>query len=167
MNTAPETILADMAAYNAPDVRRISHAMKVYAWASILGREEGLPADQQYILQVAAALHDIGIHAAEKKHGSSAGKYQEQEGPAIARALLEKREVPAAVTDRVCTLIGRHHTYTGIDGMDCQLLIEADFFVNIEEDHLPKESVEKIRTTIFRSTTGLRFLDALYLGGEA
>lgn len=159
---ASERILADMAAYNAPDMRRINHALKVYAWARVLGHGEGLPDGQQYILCLAAALHDIGIHAAEKKYRSSAGKYQELEGPAIARGILEKRGVPAPVVGRVCELIGRHHTYTGIDGADCQLLIEADFLVNIEEDHLSRAAVERARTSIFRSRTGLSLLDTLF-----
>ena len=114
--TKPEQILQDMALYNAPDVRRIEHAMKVYAWASLFGVQEGLSERGLYTLRLAAALHDIGIHEAEKKHHSSAGVYQEQEGPAIARQLLSLREVPAPVIERVCHLIGRHHTYTDIDG---------------------------------------------------
>ena len=162
--TKPEQILQDMALYNAPDVRRIEHAMKVYAWASLFGVQEGLSERGLYTLRLAAALHDIGIHEAEKKHHSSAGVYQELEGPAIARQLLSLREVPAPVIERVCHLIGRHHTYTDIDGPDCQLLIEADFMVNIEEDALGRDAVEAIREKIFRSQTGIQALEAMYLG---
>ena len=38
----------------------------------------------------AAILHDIGIHKAEEKYKSSAGNYQEIEGPPIAKAIMEK-----------------------------------------------------------------------------
>ena len=45
------------------------------------------------VVRAAAVLHDIGIREAERKHGSSAGKYQEVEGPPIARRILEKLSV--------------------------------------------------------------------------
>ena len=36
------------------------------------------------------------------------------------------------VTERVAYLIGHHHTYDKIEGMDYQILVEADFLVNIQ-----------------------------------
>jgi len=36
----------------------------------------------------ASILHDVGIKAAEEKHGSSAGHFQELEGPEIARKIF-------------------------------------------------------------------------------
>ena len=41
------------------------------------------------------------------------------------------------VIERVCYLIGHHHTYTGIEGRDYQILVEADFLVNLYEDGRP------------------------------
>mgnify|MGYP000340972515 FL=1 len=35
------------------------------------------------------------------------------------------------MTERVAYLIGHHHTYDKIEGMDYQILVEADFLVNI------------------------------------
>lgn len=156
-------LLQDMAVYNAPDVRRVNHALKVYGFACMLGKSENLPEKEQLTLEFAAALHDIGIHAAEQKYGSSAGPYQEKEGPAIVREMLEKRGVSPEMTARVCQLIGRHHTYTNIDGQDCQLLIEADFLVNLDEDGASQETVQNVRKNIFRSTSGKTLLDALFL----
>lgn len=155
-------LLQDMVQYNAPDVRRVSHALKVYGYACILGQAEHLSEQEELTLELAAALHDIGIHQAERKYGSSAGTYQEKEGPAIARAMLQKRRVAPEVTARVCRLIGRHHTYTGIDGMDCQLLIEADFLVNADEDSLSAEAIRSVREKIFRSASGKALLNALF-----
>lgn len=40
------------------------------------------------LLESAALLHDIGIKESERKYHSSAGHYQEIEGPAIAKCLL-------------------------------------------------------------------------------
>ena len=42
------------------------------------------------ILEVAALTHDIGIKISEEKYNSSAGKYQEIEGPAVAQQMLER-----------------------------------------------------------------------------
>ena len=100
----------------------------VYMFAALIGKMEGLPPEQQEILEIAAILHDIGIIPAEKKYGFNNGKLQEQEGPAYARALLQEAGgYPPELIDRVCFLIAHHHTYEGVDGPDWQILLEADF----------------------------------------
>ena len=47
------------------------------------------------------------------------------------------------ISKRVQYLIAHHHTYDHVDGIDYQILIEADFLVNIMEDHLSKEAAKK------------------------
>ena len=103
--TSIEQVIQKAIAFDHGDARRIHHFLKVYAYADTIGRLEGLPADQQDILRTAAVLHDIGIHAAEEKYGSSSGKYQEIEGPAPARAILEELGADEKLIDRVCFLI--------------------------------------------------------------
>ena len=75
---------------------------------------EGLDPRTQELLEAAALLHDIGIKVSEEKYHSSAGKYQEIEGPAEARKLLDGICPDKELTDRVCWLIGHHHTYSDI-----------------------------------------------------
>ena len=144
------------------DARRIQHLLKVYAFAAQLGREEKLDAETQDILEAAAILHDIGIHAAEEKHHSTNGKYQEIEGPAPARTLLTALSYPPALIDRVCWLIAHHHTYTNVDAIDYQLLLEADFLVNAYEDSLSAEAIQSFRDKIFRSQSGICLLNTMY-----
>ena len=36
--------------------------------------------------------------------------------------------------ERICYLIGHHHTYDKIDGTDYQILVDADFLVNLYEE---------------------------------
>lgn len=84
-----------------------------------------------HILEAAAYVHDIGIKVAEEKYGRCTGKLQEQEGPAVAREMLEKLGFEEKVPERVCYLVGHHHTYTDMDEMDYQILVEADFLVNL------------------------------------
>ena len=123
-----------MMEYDHGDVPRIQHFVKVYEFARMIGLMEGLDSKTQFTLESAAVVHDIGIHISEQKYGSSSGKYQELEGPAEAKKLLDGLEWPADVTERVCYLVGHHHTYHDMDGMDYQILVEADFLVNLFED---------------------------------
>ena len=62
-------------------------------------------------------------------------------GPAYARTLLEELDLELEDIDRICYLVGHHHTYTNMDGMDYQILVEADFLVNLYEDELGPEAV--------------------------
>lgn len=152
-----------MIAYDHGDVKRIQHFVKVHDFAAAIGRLEGLDEKTQFILESAAILHDIGIHISEQKYGSSNGKYQELEGPAEAEKLM--REVGGYTEnqmDRIKYLIGHHHTYHEIDGMDYQILIEADFLVNLYEDGESKETAEAVRSRIFRTKAGIRFLSQMF-----
>ena len=82
------------------------------------------------ILEAAAYVHDIGIRNAERKYGKCGGKLQEQEGPIIAQKMLSQLGFENYIVERICFLIGHHHTYDNIDGLDYQILVEADFLVN-------------------------------------
>lgn len=156
-------VIARMIEFDRGDARRIQHFLKVYTFASHLGRRIGLPAREQEILEVAAILHDIGIHPALDKYGKQNGKLQEQEGPVPARRLLQEvGGYDEAFVDRVCFLIGHHHTYTGVNGQDWQLLLEADFLVNSYEDNLPVEAIRSFRDRIFRSAEAIALLNTQF-----
>lgn len=157
-----ETVVSAMTAYDAGDPMRIHHFLKVHAFARLIGLEEGLDPDTQFILETAAVVHDIGIHRAEAVYGSSHGKYQEELGPAEADTLLTGLGWPRAAIDRVMFLVGHHHTYAGIDGADYQILVEADFLVNLYEDGLPPAGQKHAYETIFKTETGKRLCRELY-----
>ena len=157
-----QAVTAAMIAYDAGDPMRIHHFLKVYAFARLIGLSEGLSADLQEITEVAALVHDIGIHRAEALYGSSAGKYQEELGPAEAEALLYALNASSALTARVSYLVGHHHTYTNIDGLEYQILVEADFLVNLYEDQIPAAAKKHAYTSIFRTETGKRLCRELY-----
>ena len=132
-------------------------------FAALIGKMEGLPPEQQEILEIAAILHDIGIIPAEKKYGTSNGRLQEQEGPAYARALLQEAGgYPPELIDRVCFLIAHHHTYEGVDGPDWQILLEADFLVNSFEKNMPEEAIKKMRSRVFKTGSGITLLNNQY-----
>lgn len=51
--------------------------------------------------------------------------------------------------DRICYLIGHHHTYDNIEGLDYQILVEADFLVNLYEDDINRHGIEQAYQQIF------------------
>lgn len=163
MNIQHAQLISAMIAYDKGDPMRIQHFMKVHDFAAAIGQLSRLAHDTQFVLETAAILHDIGIHVSEQKYGSSNGKYQEKEGPAEARKLLTMLGgYTGQQTERVCYLVGHHHTYTGIDGMDYQILVESDFLVNIYEDHLSAQAVASTREKIFKTSAGRQMLDDMF-----
>ncbi|MCI6720081.1 MAG: HD domain-containing protein [Clostridiales bacterium] len=151
------------AAYDAGDPRRVHHFMKVYAFARLIGQAEGLDEQTQEILDAAALLHDIGIHAAERKFGACGGPLQEAEGPSAALPLLKQAGADEAACEQVCWLIAHHHSPGASDALPFRILLEADFLVNAYEDALPPEACRTARTRLFRTRTGTQYLDDLFL----
>lgn len=148
-------IISAMIEYNYGYPALINHALKVYAFAKAIGEKEKIPKEKQQLLEISAVLHDIGIRSSEEK-------YQQIEGPPIARELLENLGYEEALIERVCYLVAHHHEYHAIDDVDYQILVEADFLVNIFEENNPPEMVTMIRETVFQTKTGKEFLDNLF-----
>jgi len=147
---------------NAGDLRRIEHSLKVWAYSRHLGLAENLDIELLEILELTALLHDIGIHVAEKKYGKCTGPDQEVEGPPVAREILINLSFCSEVIDRVCFIISKHHTFTAVDDLVFQLLVEADFLVNSSEDHISDHQITNFARNIFRSESGMRCLRLLY-----
>lgn len=143
-----------MIKYYHGDPKRIQHFIKVHSFARLIGTMEKLDAKTLFILEAAALTHDIGIKTAESKFNSSSGKLQEQEGPAPAKIMLTDLGFASNVIERVCYLIAHHHTYDKIDGKDYQILVEADFLVNLYEDNLPQKAARTALTRIFKTEAG-------------
>lgn len=160
---ADRRLIEKMMDYYAGDPKRIQHFLKVYTFAKMIGEEEALPPEELFVLRTAAIVHDIGIRVSEEKYGSSAGKYQEKEGPAVAEPLLLSCGYEEEVIDRVLFLIANHHTYDRIEGADYQILVEADFLVNLYEDGCSRETAENVKKNIFRTKAGVRCLEQMYL----
>jgi HD superfamily phosphodiesterase len=110
------------------------------------------------VILAAAYLHDIGIHAAEKKHNSTAARYQEQEGPPIARDIMEKLRAPEKMIEEVCDIIGHHHHPRENETLSFKVLYDADLIANIEDNHKDNpaapEKLEKIIEKSFFTENG-------------
>lgn len=107
MNTLHLQLISSMIEYYRGDAKRIQHFIKVYNFASLLGRLEQLDEETLFILETAAIVHDIGIRICEKKYGVCDGKHQELEGPVEAEKLLNTlRNYTFEQILRVCWLVG-------------------------------------------------------------
>ena len=125
-----QQLVAAMEREFGDDHKRIGHALSVLRWARELSRDEG--GDARVVL-AAAVLHDIGILEAERKHGWSGARYQEPEGPPIARRIMEGIGLGARTIDHVCRIVGSHHSARDIDTLEFRIIWDADHLVNIPE----------------------------------
>ena len=147
--------------YNG-DAKRIQHFCKVHSYAKLIPEMENVDEHTLFIIEVAALTHDIGIHLCEEKYGNCNGKLQEKEGPALAEKLLTKLGFMKDVAERVMYLIAHHHTYDDINGIDYQILVEADFLVNMYEDGLSKDVVEHAYNKIFKTDSGMKICAEMF-----
>lgn len=152
-----------MLEYDKGDAKRIHHFLKVHAFARLIGVAEGLTGHDLFNLEAAAYLHDIGIHQGEIRYGRNDGKIQEQLGPEEAKPLLDQLGITGADQDRILWLIAHHHTYTSIDGLDAQILAEADMLVNPYEDGTSRESNRHLYKMLYKTKTGKKLFEELYL----
>lgn len=157
-----ELVRKEMQIFDKGSAGRIQHFTKVHSFASQIGKLEKLDDKTQFILEITAILHDIGIRPAEEKYGYCNGKLQEEIGPCYAREMLEKFEVDSGIIDRVCYLIAHHHTYDEVDGLDYQILLEADFLVNLHENNATKESVKSTFENIFKTKAGKELCSIMF-----
>ena len=72
----------------------------------------------------------------------------------MARIMLNELDFDDALIERVCWLVGHHHTYVPIEGMDHQILVEADFLVNLFEGNKDRETIYSAYNKIFKTKSG-------------
>lgn len=160
--TKKDLLLIEMEKYFGPDERRINHAKGVLGFAQQLLEKE--PADPLVVIS-AAILHDIGIPKAEEKYNSSSGRYQEREGPPVARAIMERLQFKKEVIDEVCGIIAYHHSPGNLDTLNFKVLYDADWLVNLRDefDAASKENPAKIIERVFLTPSGKELARRLYL----
>lgn len=163
MTDKKEALLAAMETYFQTDTKRINHAHKVTEYAEHLQKKEG--GDYQIIIG-AAVLHDIGIHQAEKKYGSSSGKYQEIEGPPIARGILNNLGFPSDQIETICEIIAHHHSPGKITYKEFCILYDADWLVNLRDEYdiKDKSKLTSIIENVFLTQSGKSLAREIYLG---
>ena len=147
-------LMKRMITFSEGNIHDIDHFIRVWTYAKTIGELEKLDGETQYILEVAAITHDIACPLCREKYGSTNGKHQEREGEAMVREFLRDTDMTAAQIDRVAFLVGHHHTLTGIDGADYQILVEADYIANAAENGYRRENVENFIGKIMKTDSG-------------
>ena len=141
----------------------VNHFLKVWAMAKTIGELEGLDRHTQEVLELAAVIHDIACPLCREKYGDTNGKHQELESPPLVEAFFADLPAEGVDVNRISWLVAHHHTYTGVNGLDHRILLEADFLVNADEGRCSCEAIEDARENFFRTAAGTRLLDSMYL----
>lgn len=128
-----EQMIEKMIVFCQGNTHDISHFLKVLSFASLIGRMESLDETDLNTLEYAAIVHDIACPLCRLKYGHTKGGYQEWESEPLLRLFLEEFPISESVKERVIYLVSHHHTYHPVDGIDHQILLEADFLVNAGE----------------------------------
>ncbi|WDP84276.1 MAG: HD domain-containing protein [Desulfobacter sp.] len=125
-----DRVAVEMKRYFGKDFKRIGHAVKVARHAEKIGK---IKKANLAVVLCAAYLHDIGIKNAEEKYNSSAAKHQEEEGPPVAKRIMEKLGAKQGLVSEVCDIIGRHHHPLENETMNFKVVYDADMLTNMVE----------------------------------
>lgn len=160
-----DTLMAEMETVFAQSRGMVEHTQTVHGYAVDIQDEEG---GDLAIVRAAAILHDIGIPRAREVHGSSAGRYQELEGPPIAREILVRHGFPADFVDHVCGIVANHHSDEDpeiVDTIEFMILWDADWLVNFPGRHRQRSVQEKEEAIedIFKTGAGKRLARQMFL----
>ena len=151
-----------MIAFSDGNIHDIDHFIRVWTYARTIGELENLDRETQFLLEVAAITHDIACPLCRVKYGNTNGKYQEEEGVPMVKEFLSDIGIAEEVIDRVAFLVGQHHTFSGIDGIDYQILIEADYIANATENGYGQENIVNFMQKIMKTEGGKQILKAIY-----
>ena len=123
-------IMEKMITYSEGNVHDIDHLIRVWTYAKTIGELENLDKNTQFIVEVAAITHDIACSLCRENYGNTNGKFQEAEGVKLVKAFLSDVGMTKEQIERVAFLVGHHHTLDNVDGIDHQILIEAEYIAN-------------------------------------
>ena len=147
-NLLKDRVAIEMKRYFKQDFKRIGHATRVARYAEQIGKKEN---GNLAVILPAAYLHDIGIKEAERKHQSTAARYQEEEGPPVAKEILIALGAHEELIEEVCDIVGHHHHPRSEETVNFKCIYDADLIVNLEENqkehpaapHRLEEIIEK------------------------
>lgn len=155
-------IMEKMIAFSNGNIHDIDHFVRVWTYAKTIAELEEIDPETQFILEAAAITHDIACPRCREKYGNTNGKYQEEEGVPLVRAFLADTGMSVPQIDRVAFLVGHHHTYTAIDGIDWQILIEADYIANAAENGYSREEIKGSIHKIMKTESGIRLIRSVF-----
>ena len=144
------------------NIHDIDHFIRVWTYARTIAEMEGLDAETQAVLEVAAITHDIACPLCREKYGDTNGKHQEAEGVPMVRDFLRGTGLTETQIHRVAFLVGHHHTFTDVHGSDYQILLEADYIANASENGYERRNVENFINRIMWTESGKALAKAVF-----
>jgi len=151
--------------YNG-SVNDISHFLKVHSYAKTIAALESVEPKTLLTIELAAIVHDIACPLCRNKYGNVAGNLQELESPALLAPFFDEFDIDEDMKNRIVWLVSHHHTVTDVDGIDYQILLEADFLVNAEKLADNRQAIMDFRSKVFKTESGKRLLDSIHLNGK-
>ena len=155
-------IMEKMIAFSDGNLHDIDHYIRVWTYAKLIGEQEGLDPEKQFILEAAAIIYDIACPLCREKYGNTNGKLQESEGEQLAEVFLVDSGLRREQVERVKYLVGHHHTLTDIDGMDHQILIEADYIANASENGYSDENIRNFLRRVCATPKGAGLIRSIF-----
>ncbi len=155
-------IMEKMIAISEGNIHDIDHFIRVWTYAKTIGELEGLDRHTQKIVEISAIIHDIACPLCREKYGNTNGKYQEKEGMILAKQFLTEFDLSKEDQERIVYLVGHHHTFDQIDGIDYQILIEADYIANASENGYPQKNILNFMDKIMKTESAKRITKAIF-----
>jgi HD superfamily phosphohydrolase YqeK len=164
-------LIEEMKKYFTEDKKRINHALKVTEFAEELIAifREKYPDKNinEEVIIYSAVLHDVGIKNAKLKYNSTAGHYQEIEGPPVARKIMETLNIDFEMMDQITEIIAHHHTPGKVVSSNFKLLYDADWLVNLADVYdlqsKNRNEKEKLIEKVFLSDIGRELAEKEFL----
>ncbi len=156
-------VLSEMTRILKHDRAQVEHAMKVYVYASVIGDLEGLKGDQLRSLRAAAILNGIVLPECLDREGEWNDELQQRYGEPMVREVLSRLGYDR-YANRVAYLVGHSRNYFEEmqDQPDLQILIEANFLVNLS-DGTCTESPQDVYNRYFATASGRAMMKDLFL----
>lgn len=162
MSVTVSQIMEKMIAVSEGNIHDIDHFIRVWTYAKTIGELEKLDPELQFVLEIAAITHDIACPLCREKYGNTNGKYQEAEGAELVRDFLSTSGMTEEQIGRVAYLVGHHHTFSNIDRIDYQILVEADYIANATENGYSVRNVESFIQKTMKTESGKRILKSIF-----
>ena len=155
-------ILEKMIGFSEGNIHDIDHFIRVWTYTKTIGELEGLDSETRFILETAAIVHDIACPLCREKYGNTNGRHQEEEGAVMAREFLADTGMTEDQIERVAYLVAHHHTFRDIDGVDYQILVEADYIANASENGYSESNVRNFMQKIMKTESGKRLTRSVF-----
>lgn len=156
-------VLVKMIEFSKGNTHDIDHFLKVTAYANLIADLENLDSKTKQIIELTAIVHDIACPLCRVKYGNTNGKNQEIESEALLRTFFEEYNLSSDILERIIHIVSHHHTYENVDGIDYQIILEADYLVNAAESSYSKENTQAFYEKVAKTQSGKKLIREIYL----